>query len=93
MKGVGAKNFGMSLETQEIKFLGGISRDFAGYSRQCPKSLRKKKVCVQFSCPKIRGVPKSEFSGSQKRGIKGEVKRGEVVGKCTGLEGGKREGK
>ena len=42
---------------------------------------------------KIRGVPRSEFSGSQKRGdIKGEVKRGKVVGERTGPEGGKRGG-
>ena len=26
-------------------FLGGISRDFAGISRGCPKSLRKKSLC------------------------------------------------
>ena len=26
-------------------FLGGISRDFAGMSRKCPKSLRKKCLC------------------------------------------------
>ena len=42
-------------------------------------------------------VPKSEFSRSQKRGgIKGEVKRGEVVRELTGLEGergGGNEGK
>ena len=31
-------------------FSGGISRDFAGVSRRCPKSLRKK-VCVQFLAP------------------------------------------
>ena len=35
----------------------------------------------------IRGVPKSGFSGSQKGGIKGEVKRREVVGERTGPEG------
>ena len=40
---MGAKKFGMPLETREIKhFLGGISRDFAGISWGCPKSLRKK---------------------------------------------------
>ena len=44
---VGAKKFDTSLETREIKLLGGISRDFAGISRGCPKSLRKE-VCVQF---------------------------------------------
>ena len=53
VKGVGAKKFGMSLETREIKlFFGGISRDFGGISRDfggisqgCPKSLRKKSLC------------------------------------------------
>ena len=33
------------------------------------------------------GTQKSEFSGSQKRGDKGEVRRGEVVGEWTGTEG------
>ena len=42
-KGVGAKRFGMPLETREVNFFGGISREFAGISRGCPKSLRKKK--------------------------------------------------
>ena len=45
VKGWGAKKFGMSLETQGNQnfFFGGISRDFAGISRQkSPKSLRKK---------------------------------------------------
>ena len=44
-EGVGAKKFGMPLETREIKLLGGISRDFAGISRRCPKSLRKQSLC------------------------------------------------
>ena len=46
MNGVGAKKFGMSLETREIKpfFFGGISRDLAGISRDIPKSLSKKKL-------------------------------------------------
>ena len=32
-EGVGAKKFGMSLETQENKLFGGMSWDFAGISR------------------------------------------------------------
>ena len=32
---------------------GGISRDLAGISWLCPKSLNKKKVCVQFSSPTL----------------------------------------
>ena len=32
-EGVGAKKFGMFLETQKTKLLGGISRDFAGISQ------------------------------------------------------------
>ena len=51
-EGVGAKKFGMSLETREIKLLGGISRDFAAISWRRPKSLRKN-VCVQFLAPKM----------------------------------------
>ena len=45
---VGAKKFGMSLETRETKLFGGISRDFAGISRTCPKCLRKKGLCSIF---------------------------------------------
>ena len=45
-EGVGAKKFGMSLETREVQFFfGGISLDFAGISQGCPKSLRKKGSC------------------------------------------------
>ena len=44
-EGVGAKKFGMSLETREIKLL---SRDIPGFCRETlgrPKSLRKKSSC------------------------------------------------
>ena len=44
-EGVGAKKFGMSLEIREIELSWRISRDFAGISRQCLKSLRKKSLC------------------------------------------------
>ena len=37
--------------------------------------------------PTSYGVPKSEVSGSQKGGIKVEVKRGKGVGEGTGPEG------
>ena len=47
-KGVGAKKFGMPLETREIKLFGGISRDFAGFSRNPPKSFEKKSLCSIF---------------------------------------------
>ena len=48
-EGVGAKKFGMSLDSKPGKsnFLGGISRLIAGISRRCPKSLKKKFV---FNC-------------------------------------------
>ena len=46
VNGLGAKKFDTSLETRDVSnFLGGISRDFAGISRRCPKSLRKKSLC------------------------------------------------
>ena len=54
------------------------------------------KVSRTLKSTEIRGVPKSEFSGSQKGGIKGEVKRGDVMGEGTRPEGereGKTEGK
>ena len=41
-------------------------------------------------------MPKSDFSGSQKGGVKGEVERGEVVEERTepeGEKGGGNEGK
>ena len=41
-EGVGAKKFGMSLETREIKLFGQDIPGFPGVSRPCPKSLRKK---------------------------------------------------
>ena len=51
---VGAKKFGMSLETRQIKlFLAGYPRILPGY----PGGARKvweNKVCVQFSSPNIR---------------------------------------
>ena len=52
-EGVGAKKFGMSFETQGTKLFRGISRDFAGISRQRPKSLRK--TIVLNSRPLICG--------------------------------------
>ena len=42
-EGVGAKKFGMCLETREIKFFWR-----KGISRRCPKSLRKKSQCSVF---------------------------------------------
>ena len=47
-EGVGAKKFGMSSKPGKANVLGGISRDFAGISRRCPKSLRKKFVFQIF---------------------------------------------
>ena len=42
-EGVGAKKLGMSLETRETKlFFCGISRDFAGISRRCPKKFENR---------------------------------------------------
>ena len=50
-KGWGPKKFRyVPSKPRESYFFGGISRDFAGISRSCPKSLRKK-VWVQFSFP------------------------------------------
>ena len=39
-----------------------------------------------------RGTKIGVFRESKKWGVKGEVKRGKVVGKWTGLEGGKKGG-
>ena len=76
--------------------LGIVSETLLGVSKiQRRFSLRyRKHICkrVDHSPPSVcdfvcrtlkstlRGVLKSEFFGSQKRGRKGEAKRGEVVG-------------
>ena len=39
---------------------------------------------------KSEGYLNRSFPGAKKGGMKGEVKRGEVVRECTGLEGEKR---
>ena len=54
-EGVGAKKFGMSLETQ-----GKSGQDIPGFCRDIPgvpENLRKKNICVQFSPPTLRHVP------------------------------------
>ena len=51
MKGWGPKSSVCPSKPMETKLFGGMSRDLAGISRVCPKSLRKK-VCVQFSSPR-----------------------------------------
>ena len=51
MKGVGAKKFGMSLETQGIKLFW---RDIPGFCRdipEAPEKFEKKNVWVQFLAP------------------------------------------
>ena len=53
VKGWGPKSSGCPSKPREIKLFGGIFRDFAGTSRACSKSLRKK-VCVHFSFPTLR---------------------------------------
>ena len=52
MKGWGPKSSVCPSKPGKSNFFGGISRDFAGISRRRLKSLRKK-VCVQFSFPRI----------------------------------------
>ena len=42
-KGWGPRSSVCPSKPGKSNFLGGISRDFAGISRRCPKSLRKKK--------------------------------------------------
>ena len=62
VKGWGPKSSIRPSKPGKSNFLGGISRDFAGISRGCPKSLRKK-VCVQspfpnsLSCVDVLVVP------------------------------------
>ena len=50
VKGWGPKSSICPSKPGKSNCFGGISRDFAGISRKCPKSLRKK-VCVQLLAP------------------------------------------
>ena len=45
---VGAKKFGTSLETQETKLFGGISRDFAQDFPGAPEKFEKKTFVFDF---------------------------------------------
>ena len=45
MKGWGPKSSMRPSKPGKSNFFGGISRDLAGISRKCPKSLRKKRLC------------------------------------------------
>ena len=56
-KWVGAKKSSVwPSKPGKSNFFAGISRDFAGISRRCPKSLRKK-VCVQCSSRNVVAMP------------------------------------
>ena len=59
-KGWGPKSSVCPSKPGKSNFFGGISRDFAGISRGCPKSLRKK-VWVQFSFPNFVTLTKTHF--------------------------------
>ena len=48
VKGWGAKSSVCPSKPGKSNFFGGISRDFAGISRRCPKSLRKTSLCSIF---------------------------------------------
>ena len=48
---VGAKKFGMSLETREIKLFGGMSRDFAGISRRLSGPLNRLNAILSLLHP------------------------------------------
>ena len=69
VKGWGPKSLICPSKPEKSNFFGGISRDFAGISRKCPKSLRKKSLCsifgpyiyVQFS--KTSPLKSEESSG------------------------------
>ena len=48
MKGWGPKSSVCVSKPGTSNLFGGMSRDFAGISRRCPKSLRKKRLCSIF---------------------------------------------
>ena len=56
VKGWGPKSSACPSKPRDTKHFGGISRDFAGISQVRPKSLKRKKVCVQFSSPNCSQV-------------------------------------
>ena len=58
-KGWGPKSSVCPSKPGKSNFFGGISRDFAGISRQNPRKVWEKKVWVQFSFPKLIRVAKS----------------------------------
>ena len=66
VKGWGSKSSVCPSKPGKSNFFGGISRDFAGISRDFgPKSLRKKKVSVQFSFPTV--VPKTPLKQARNK--------------------------
>ena len=58
-KGWGPKSSVCPSKPRESNFFGGISRDFAGISRSCPKSLRKKKFGFNFRSLSMSHGPKA----------------------------------
>ena len=48
MNGWGPKSSVCPSKPGKSNFFGGISWDFVGISRRCPKSLRKKSLCSSF---------------------------------------------
>ena len=61
-----------------------------GESQGKKSKMRRKRFRLPdfaLRVPKSEGYLKSDFSGSQKRGDEGVVKRAEVVRECTGAEG------
>ena len=61
VNGWGPKSSIRSSKPGKSNFLGGLSRDFAGISRRCPKKKEKKRVCVQFPFPIFSGSEKGFF--------------------------------
>ena len=59
VKGWGPKSSVCSSKPGKSNFFGGTSQDFAGISRRCPKSLRKKSLCSIFGpCHSGHGASK-----------------------------------
>ena len=79
---VGARKFGMSLETQANQTFG---RDIPGFCRECPKSLRKKGLCSivvpYFKHPKnlLRLFLGNNLARQQKKTSKAENYPGKVI--------------
>ena len=89
MKGWGPKSSVCPSKYRETKLFGGIPRDFAGISRECPKSLSKRGLCsILVPYRRRRGEFKTlNYNPAEAPGKKGAGKKcSESAGSTQGAE-------